>query len=288
MTSRVSPGQSRGATRARGAASMTCSKLSSRRSSSRSRRWSRRSPLTPSGLRDRLGDERRVAKRGEADPEDAGLERGHQRPRHLDSEPRLSGPARADQGDEPGAGLDVRAHLLELALPADEGARGAGEVRVRDRPERRERFVPSWKTRTGRSNPASRCSPRSVSSTSSASPAVGAREDDLASVRRGRHPRREVHVGADVALLGQERLPDVESRRTRIGPAERVRQLLRGGDRRGRVGEGEEESVALGVHLDAVMARAGRTDQATMLRQRLGEALLRRAGAAAWSSPRRR
>ena len=49
-------------------------------------------------LRDRLGHERRVAQRREADPEDAGLEGGHELGRRLEREPRLARAARARTG----------------------------------------------------------------------------------------------------------------------------------------------------------------------------------------------
>ena len=46
-------------------------------------------------LRDRLGDERRVAERGEPDPEDARLVLGHELGGGLEREPRLARAARA-------------------------------------------------------------------------------------------------------------------------------------------------------------------------------------------------
>ncbi len=57
-------------------------------------------------LRDRLGDECRIAERGKADPEDTRLVLGHEGGRRLDREPGLPGPAGAGEGDEPRAALD--------------------------------------------------------------------------------------------------------------------------------------------------------------------------------------
>ena len=54
--------------------------------------------LRPQRLRDRLGHERRVAQRGQADPEDARLERGHELGGDLEREPRLARTARARRG----------------------------------------------------------------------------------------------------------------------------------------------------------------------------------------------
>ena len=71
----------------------------------------------------------------------------------------------------------------------------------------------------------SRCSPRSVSSSSTSS-AVASREDNLASVRRGGDPRCEVDIVADVALVGEQRRAGVQAdphlnrpRRERLGEA---------------------------------------------------------------------
>ena len=100
-----------------------------------------------------------------ADPEDAGLELGHERRRGLDGEPRLARAAGPGQRDEAGAVLEQRAATSATSsLPADERARRPRQVRVRDRLERREALgSPSWKIATGSAMSLSRCSPRSVS-----------------------------------------------------------------------------------------------------------------------------
>jgi hypothetical protein len=85
------------------------------------------------GLGDGLGDEGRLAKGRETDPEDPSLEAGTERRRGFDRDPGFARAAGARQGDETGATFDRRAHLLELPLSADEGARRTWEVRVRDR-----------------------------------------------------------------------------------------------------------------------------------------------------------
>jgi hypothetical protein len=80
------------------------------------------------------------------------------------------------------------------------------------------------------------------------------REDDLPSVCRRRDPRRAMDVDADVALVGQLRLTGVDPHANADRAA--AERLASGGCRRDRVGcsrQGDEEGVALGVDLDAVV-----------------------------------
>jgi hypothetical protein len=88
-------------------------------------------------LGNRLADERRVAQRGQADPEDACLVGRDERCRRLERESSLPRPARARQRHKPCA-ADRGEQLAQLTLPADERARGTREVRIRDRLQRRE------------------------------------------------------------------------------------------------------------------------------------------------------
>ena len=84
--------------------------------------------LRAEGLRDRLGDERRVAQRGEPDPEDACLVRGDEGGGGLEREPRLPRAAWAGKGDEPRAlPRCVRAPLGARSLcPRRSSPDGAG------------------------------------------------------------------------------------------------------------------------------------------------------------------
>jgi hypothetical protein len=93
-------------------------------------------------LGDRLRDEGGVAERGEPNPEDARLVLGDEGRGGLERKAGLARAAGAGQGEQARALLDPGEHLMELALPADEGARRAREVRVRDRLERREAAFP--------------------------------------------------------------------------------------------------------------------------------------------------
>ena len=102
------------------------------------------------GPGDRLADERRVAERGEADPDGAGAEVGDERGAGLERQAGLPGAAGAGQREEPRAAGDPREHRLELLLPADEGARRPREVRARERLERREGAVAQLEERDRR------------------------------------------------------------------------------------------------------------------------------------------
>ena len=73
--------------------------------------------LRSQGLGDRLGDERGVAQRGEADPEDAGLVLRDEGEGSFQGKSGLAGTARAGERDEASAGLDpvVSDRLLRVA-----------------------------------------------------------------------------------------------------------------------------------------------------------------------------
>ena len=92
-------------------------------------------------LGDRLGDERGVAQRGEPDPEDARLVLRDECGSRLEREPGLARAPGAGQREEPRSSSIRASTSASSCLPADEGARGTREVRVRDRLERREALV---------------------------------------------------------------------------------------------------------------------------------------------------
>ncbi len=150
--------------------------------------------LDPERLRDRLGDERRVAKRGEPDPEDACLVLGNERGGRLEREPRLARAARAGEREEPRS-------LSTFAASRRARARGPTKELAG-----RGRFVfeivlsggnvpsPSWKMATASSMSLKRCSPRSTSANRRPRSRGRLRDDDLAAVgtarRRGHRSGR--------------------------------------------------------------------------------------------------
>ena len=88
------------------------------------------------GRTDRDRHQRRVAHGGEPYPEHAGVEVGDHLRCRFDAQSCLPGPAGSCERDQTGAVAKKRYDLVDLAFPADERARGARQVRVRDRLER--------------------------------------------------------------------------------------------------------------------------------------------------------
>jgi hypothetical protein len=221
-------------------------------------------------LGDRLGDESGVAERGEPDPEDARLVLGDERSGHLEREPSLPRAAGAGEADKARAASDTVENLLELPLAADEGARRAGQVRVRDRLKRREGAPSELEDPHGHGD-VLQAVLAEIGEREARVEKIPGRlgDDDLTAVSGGCDAGGEVDVVADVALLGYERCPRVQadpdldrSRRERLGH-------LRSGPHRTRGRrEGEEERIALRVHLDPAVRSAGRPDQAAVLGER--------------------
>ncbi len=104
-------------------------------------------------------------------------------------------------------------------------------------------------------------------------------------MRGGGEPRGEMDIVADVALVGDERRSGVQAgtHPYRAG-RERRGELARGLDRPRRGREGEEERVALRVHLDAAVCRGRLADQPPVLGERrrigLGAELVQQRGRA--------
>ena len=197
VTSRCRLGHSARSDESSGAASTTCSRLSSRSSSSRSPMWLGEAVPSPraSARRSRRQSAGRGASR--ADPEHACLELGHELGRRLDREPRLAGSARPGQRHEPCAVPDER----RPPPPPPARDRGRSSPAAGGSCSRSSSAAGSALSRAGRSplRPSksfSRCSPRSVTSTST-SVARRRRHEHLAAVagrarsaRRGARPRR--------------------------------------------------------------------------------------------------
>ena len=102
-------------------------------------------------------------------------------------------------------------------------------------------------------------------------------EENLAAVRRRRHPRGAMHVDADVAVGCHGRLTGVESHSDTylriLGPGVRCERPLRFGSSRGGSagpGEGNEERIALGTELVASARREDLAHDAVMLGEEAG------------------
>ncbi len=93
-------------------------------------------------------------------------------------------------------------------------------------------------------------------------------EDDLPAVSGSGDSRCAVDVDADVALVGDERLTGVDAHAHAEDLAfERTPCLGRRGHRVGRAAECDEEGVALGVDLDAGVARERVSQEPAVLGQ---------------------
>ena len=122
VASSFTPLVSRSSSARSGAASRTCSRLSSSSRAVRPRRNSATPSLAPDVLRDRRLDEPRIGDGLEGNPEDTTLEVLDCLGGELERETRLPRAAWADERDE-SVPAQKRAGLRELAVPADERRR---------------------------------------------------------------------------------------------------------------------------------------------------------------------
>ena len=219
------------------------------------------------GVCHRREHEVRVADGRQPDPEHAVQGLADQPRRRLDGKPRLPGSPRAGQRDEPRR-AEQRLHFPDLALTPDERARGPGQIRVRDRLER-------WKGAAAELEERHRTlhvlQPMlaEVTQRRAVHGGGGGRGDQhLAAVPRAHHPRREMHVSADVALFRERRLAGVEAHAHLYRPClERPLPCVGGGQGVGGARKGVEERVALRIHLDAAAAAELLPQGAPVLRQ---------------------
>jgi hypothetical protein len=226
-------------------------------------------------LRD-LGVEQRGI--GEADqwhPEDAVALRAYELRRDLEREPGLARAAGAGERHEPFAVREHRDELLDLALPPDERARGERQVRGVERPQRRKVTVAELEQSLRVGEVLQPVLAQVANFGVRLEKVEGRfREDDLAAVRGRRDARGPMDVHADIALLGQERLPGVESHADadRAG-LERLPRIFGSRCRISRAGECDEEGVSLRVDLDAVVPREGVSQGLAMLGEQVAVAV---------------
>ena len=238
-------------------------------------------------LRDLGGQEAGIREAAERNPEHAVAQPSDELRGDLEREPRLPGSAGPGHREQARPVRELGDELVELALPADERARGDGQVRRVERPQGRERIVAEL-VQTLRADEVLQAMLPEVAERvvfDETSRRLG--EDDLATVRGGGDARCPVDVDPDVALVRHLWLSRVDPHAHADGAAlERVACLGCGCDRVGGAGEGDEEGVALRVDLDPVSGR--RMPPAARGGARRGGPRRRlRAPGAAASSPRR-
>ena len=213
--------------------------------------------------------ERGIAQRGQADPEDAGLEGGHELGGDLEREPRLARTARTGEGDEARAVPKQSEQLVPLARPADEGGRGPRQVRVRDRLQRRKALAPELEERN-----------RLIEVLHAVLAQLGQlavderprrrRHDDLSAVAGRGDPSGLVQLAPGVALAGQLQLTGVQAHPHLDGAwRERLLTLSSSSQRLDRIGKGIQKRVPLRVDLDAAVSGEGGAQKPAVLRERL-------------------
>ena len=161
-------------------------------------------------LRDRLHHERRLAQRGERDPEDPRLERGHELCGRLERKPRLAGATRPGERQEPRTVPEQADKLIALPPSADEGGDRPRQVGVRDRLQRREALGAELEERD-----------RLVEVLQPVLAELGqltiderarrGRDDDLSAVPRGGDAGSPVELTPGIALARQARLSGVQA-----------------------------------------------------------------------------
>ena len=238
------------------------------------------------GLPDRFEDKCRVTQHRKADPEHAGLELSDQLRSRLDREPRLARPARPAQRDEPMPAHQLR-HLSRLPLTPDVRGRRPRQVRIGDRLEGWEALLAELEDRH-RLGEVLQPMLAEVGHAAVQQRPRCRRQQHLPTVPRGRDPRTEMDVLADVTFPRQKRLAGVQphSDPDQTGLERQIRRR-HSSDCRPRIGEHVEERITLRVHLDAVLGGENRTKHPPMLCQRLRVRLRPELAAAAPSTPRR-
>ena len=268
MTSSVRLGQDASSAASSGAASITCSRLSRSSSISRSPMCSARPSLAPSVWAIVSVDERRVAERGQPDPEDARLVLGTSVGGGLIASrvfPVPPGPVSVtSRAPSTKQGED----LQRARVSSDEGARGPGQVRVGDRLQRREGSLPNWKIGTGRDVLEAVLAEVGELAVDEHGGRTG--EEHLTAVAGGGDARAEWTSSPTYPSSVSSGVPVCKPMRTWIGPPRAPRSSLPRPRARPARRKGEEERVSLRVHLHSAVAAQASRITPPVLGKRLG------------------
>ena len=232
-------------------------------------------------LGDRAGDERWIAHRRERNPRDTALAAGHELRGRLDREARLAAAAGPGQRDEPRAVAEEGDDLLQLACAADEHRRRPWQVRARDRLQRREVGPQPAERELVETLRPGEVLEQVLAEVERFHPAAGqgaclTTQEDLAAVGCSHHAGRTMNVEPDVVAVEQSRLAGVETHADADRAARRPRVLgertLSGGRSRDgvrRARECDEERIALGVDLVAVVGAERLPEEAAVRLEQL-------------------
>ena len=230
--------------------------------------------LRPQRLRDPLHDQGRIADRRQPDPEHPGPELAHQLSRRLERQPRLPRPARAGERYQARrVAPNERDNLRHLLLAPHKRGERDGEVRVRDRPQRR-KAIGSKLVQRDRLGEVLQPVPAQVEHILGDQLAGRSREQHLAAVGGAHDPGRLVHVRADVLGRIEQRLARVHADPDPHRPLGKRRHRLRHPRHACRCRcEGVEQTVARVIDLVARVRAESVPQSPTMVGQGLLERL---------------
>ena len=167
--------------------------------------------LRPKRLRDRAEDKCRIAYRRQPDPEHPGAELSYQLSRRLERQSRLPRPTRAGERHESRCLVpNERDNLRHFVLAPHERGERHGEVRIRDRPQRRKTIGTELEQRDRFGEVLQPMLPE-VEHVLGDELAGRARQQHLAAVGCAHDPGRLVHVRADVLRRIEQRLARVHA-----------------------------------------------------------------------------
>ena len=226
--------------------------------------------LRPQRLRHRVHDQRRIADRRQPDPEDPGSELAHQLPGRLERQPRLPRSTRAGERHQPRRLVpNERDNLRHFLLAPHERGERHGEVRVRDRPQRR-KAIRSELVQRDRLGEVLQPVPAQVEHIVCDQLVGSSREQHLAAVGCAHDPSRLVHVRPDVLGRIEHRLARMHTDPDPHRPVGKRRHRLR--HRRYRFRrrrERVEQAVARVINLVARVRTERLPQSAAVVGQRL-------------------
>ena len=240
--------------------------------------------LQPNRLRHRRPHRVRLPQRCQPDEEHTIRELIRQLRRRLQRQPRLPRPARPGQRHQPRVARDQVADLLQFPLTPQQRPRSHRQVRLMQRPQRRElgrqpvdlelvepdrleHVLQPMRPQITQRHPVEQCGGR-------------LRNKHLATMPRSHDPGRPVHIHPHILRRHRQRLPGMHThphpQPTLVRPHHRRQALLRltrSRDRLTRSLERNQEGVTLFVDLIAAMPCERLTQHPPMQRKRLREPL---------------
>ena len=222
-------------------------------------------------VRDRRKQEVGVAKRSQRAEDGSALRVLGEESGELQGEARLPGSSRAEDRQRSRIALVHERHGLEqLSLASQESGGGRGQIDAPRCAKRRMRRVTEL-MEARRALEVLQPVEAEIEERLAVEERCGRRgDDDLSAVCERSHSSPAVHVDSDVALAGRRGNARVQPHTHRDRPGrERLVGCECGCRSPGRGGKGDEERIALRVHLDSIVIGERRTEHAAMLGERV-------------------